>query len=340
MKLYTTVEAINAYLHYAQSIGLAEDALLSKAGITKCQCHSSHGYIDEAILTRLLLALEELGKEPLLGLRQAKQVQANTFDILGYVALNCDTLKQCMEKVILYEGAAGNLGYTQIIPVGSDILISWYCEINQPQAKRHTTESVVARWAAYARELVRLDESAKAVWFEHAAPDCHDDIKEYQQILQCPVYFDQPYSGIVVTSQQWHLPFPQANPALRAAFESNAQQILKKFQLLLVGSQGFTEQTRRVLRNMQRSELRFNKAEVAAQFGMSLRTLQRRLEKENSSYHMLVEEVRMERALELLHSTTLSTSEIALRLGYQEVRSFYRALKRVTGKTASEIRGA
>lgn len=71
---------------------------------------------------------------------------------------------------------------------------------------------------------------------------------------------------------------------------------------------------------------------VAKQFGLSGRTLQRRLADEGHSFDDLVDAARRSRALSLL-STRTSLAEIAFALGYADQSSFQRAFRRWTKTT-------
>lgn len=71
--------------------------------------------------------------------------------------------------------------------------------------------------------------------------------------------------------------------------------------------------------------------QVAAQIGVSARTLQRRLAAEQVSFQELLDGYRQEQAMELLREGRLSMGEVAYRLGYAEQSAFTRAFRRWTG---------
>ncbi len=73
---------------------------------------------------------------------------------------------------------------------------------------------------------------------------------------------------------------------------------------------------------------------------MCLRTLQRKLSEENTSYKELLDETRRELANQYLRQATLSVSEVTYLLGFSEPSNFSRAFKRWTGRTPSEFRAA
>ena len=64
---------------------------------------------------------------------------------------------------------------------------------------------------------------------------------------------------------------------------------------------------------------------------MSVRTLQRRLGEEGTSFAALVDEARHALSRELLGGTDLPLVEVASNLGFAEFATFSRAFKRWTG---------
>ena len=72
--------------------------------------------------------------------------------------------------------------------------------------------------------------------------------------------------------------------------------------------------------------------------GSSIRTLQRRLAEEGTSYSQLLEELRHDLALYLLRNPDLQASEISRELGYRDPAIFTRAFRRWTGQTPSQYR--
>ena len=80
--------------------------------------------------------------------------------------------------------------------------------------------------------------------------------------------------------------------------------------------------------------------DVADSLHMSLRTLQRKLSVENTSYKVLLDETRRELANQYLRQACLSVSEVTYLLEFSEPSNFARAFKRWTGRTPSDFRTA
>jgi len=82
----------------------------------------------------------------------------------------------------------------------------------------------------------------------------------------------------------------------------------------------------------------FSLENVAEEFGISTRTVQRNLAVENIKFNQVVKNVQKIMTLNYLESKELSIDEIAYLVGYTETSSFYRAFKGWTGKTVLQYK--
>lgn len=80
--------------------------------------------------------------------------------------------------------------------------------------------------------------------------------------------------------------------------------------------------------------------EVASQFGMSVRSLNRRFKAAtNQTPLQFLQEKRLDSAKDLLQTSNLSIAEIAFRVGYQDVSHFTQRFKALMATTPSDYRG-
>lgn len=77
--------------------------------------------------------------------------------------------------------------------------------------------------------------------------------------------------------------------------------------------------------------------DVAANFNVSTRSLQRKLKEENVTFQELADAVRKALAVEYVKKGDHPIKEISHMLGYNELSAFSRAFKRWTGKTPSHL---
>jgi len=79
--------------------------------------------------------------------------------------------------------------------------------------------------------------------------------------------------------------------------------------------------------------------QLATSAGLSRRTLQRQLAAEDTNFSDLLQEVRLETALQQFEKRTGSLDDVAAKLGYARQSTLTRAVRRWTGQTPSSLRG-
>lgn len=129
-----------------------------------------------------------------------------------------------------------------------------------------------------------------------------------------------------------------------APFLANGE-LLKYFQgkldclKLESGEQSYFEKTLAVFEaSAQPKELDMER--VSEQLSMSSRSLRRKLLIENLSFSDVQREAMVKIAAEFLDNPALTVEQVGERLGYRDIRSFYRAFKGWCGKTPSEYRAS
>lgn len=78
--------------------------------------------------------------------------------------------------------------------------------------------------------------------------------------------------------------------------------------------------------------------EIASEFSMQPRTLNRRLQAEGTTFRELINEARFEVARQLLKGTRMRIADVALTLGYANTSGFSHAFQRWSGAAPSEWR--
>jgi len=157
----------------------------------------------------------------------------------------------------------------------------------------------------------------------------------YEAAFGCPVKFKAKRDAIIFRSSDLDLPFVGYNAELLEMLTPQLDQQLARHRK----KQSCTEQVKWVLKRLlggPRPEI----SEVAKELGMSSRTLQRRITDEGSSYRQLLHDARHELARFYLKEPSLSVSEIAYLLSYEDPSSFFRAFHEWEGTTPSEWKTA
>ncbi|MCW3462023.1 AraC family transcriptional regulator [Chitinophaga nivalis] len=164
-----------------------------------------------------------------------------------------------------------------------------------------------------------------AVRLAYAVPD----VQEYERVFRCkPLKRAGEYS-LVFDSRYWDEPLLTANHQLQGLLLQKVSSLAAQ-----TGSQPATLQTRiynYLLANSYLGVASLN--DMAANFNLSPRSLQRKLREEGVKYQEIADAVRSSLALYYIASGNYPLKDISYMLGYNELSAFTRAFKRWTGST-------
>jgi AraC-like DNA-binding protein len=154
-----------------------------------------------------------------------------------------------------------------------------------------------------------------------------------QQLFGVDPEFDARETSVTFPRAALALPFPSADPTLRSVLAVRAQAALAALpQLTDVHGN---------VKNAVRAGLREGDASlpaVARALSMAPRTLQERLQDAGISFRRIVDESRMELALEYLERGELRVADIARSLGFESPSAFARWYRRSTGRAPATQR--
>jgi AraC-like DNA-binding protein len=154
----------------------------------------------------------------------------------------------------------------------------------------------------------------------------------YEKLFQCPILFDQDMVEMRFDTSLLKLKLKYADEETEGVCEERCRQLLDR-----LGSTGtITDQVRRII--YQSPCDRRDVETVASELCMSPRTLRRHLTKENTSFRLVLNEVRQALAIDYLCRTDLSIDEIAFLLGYSETSNFRHAFKQWVGESPTSYR--
>ena len=158
------------------------------------------------------------------------------------------------------------------------------------------------------------------------------NISDYQFLFLCPLKFNQQHCEIVF-DKKW----------LNAPIRCNYQDVKHYLKVPLsltnysFSTLGIIRQITDILSTCPYAQFP-SQQELAEQLGMSIRTIQRKLDIDNSSYMQIKDDIRHRKAIFYLEHTDKHFNEIAERCGFSELASFTRAFTRWTGCTPSKYK--
>jgi AraC-like DNA-binding protein len=156
-------------------------------------------------------------------------------------------------------------------------------------------------------------------------PNDISSVNEYERVLRCKPTRKKGEIVFHFDIKYWDEPIISANYELQKILLEKVSSIPKK------GLERFSERV--VQHLMANAYLGIRSLEdVATNFNMAPRSLQRRLQEENITFHQLADSVRKSLALHYIELGEHPIKAISNMLGYNELSAFSRAFKRWTGK--------
>jgi AraC-like DNA-binding protein len=163
-----------------------------------------------------------------------------------------------------------------------------------------------------------------------------DDTSEYRTFFGSDVRFGAAVDEVAFPTSIRQIPVVGADPYLNELLINYCDQALAA-RSTKRGSFGSS------VENVIALHLPHGKArigEIARKLGVSQRTLARRLSSEGLTFAGVLQRLKSDLAKRHLADETLSISEIAWLVGYQDVSAFTHAFKRWTGRAPRAIRQA
>ncbi|MCO6510866.1 MAG: AraC family transcriptional regulator [Aridibacter famidurans] len=195
---------------------------------------------------------------------------------------------------------------------------------------RLSNEATIASIASISREVCAEKFSALEVHFKHAAPPSTAAHEDY---FGCPVRFGSDRDALFVSREVLESPNRVADRGISRFFESHLENEISEMEEV----RELEEEVRDHISDTL-SEGVPSIGEVSKRFGMSDRTLQRRLSDRGHSFRELVDSARRMLAERLLRDSGFSLAEISFMTGFSDQSAFNRAFKRWAGRTPRSYR--
>lgn len=302
-------------------------ATMSKIGLGPAEYANPDTRLGFGDAMELLQASLESSGDPALGLHAGELIEPGDFDVLEYAAQSCTTLREAIGCVSRYVRLLSDVAEISLTESGETATLRFRIEAPVPPA---ANDFVIALFVMKARRDTAIEDLVAEVQFAHA-PTSY--LAEYARVFGTKITFAAPCNAIVMRRERLDAPMQRANPRVSAAFELQVRYLLEKLQ----GNRTMRGRVRElVFAELSRGNISMES--VARKLAMSVATLRRRLEEEDTRFSEIVESLREELARQYLREKVHATSEVAFLLGFADVISFHKAFKRWTGHTPTEFR--
>lgn len=317
-------------LNAAQHVGLDCQTLLKKVDIDPVLLSDPESRIESKKNTQLLHAAIDLSGDPLFAVQSGNAIKKFPESLYYMLVTSSKTLFDAASIAARYYNLQSEASSLMITEQEDKVFVNFSRTSFNNADPRCYVEFVFSTWMRSIKDNISPNAIPEKINFAGSKPD---DVSTYERYFKCPVYFGQQDNQLVWNKRIMSLP--------NINFNLNLRVILQRYATIQVSKLGkkddFIEKVKEVITNKLYSS-KFSLQSVSDELNIAPRTLQNRLQKVNKSFNILVDEVRKNIALNYLNDTSTSIRELALVLGFSQVKSFYRAFHRWTGLTPAEYR--
>lgn len=260
------------------------------------------------------------------------QLNLSAFGIVGYAALSSPTGRDALRIANQYIPIVSPLLDIQIIdgPELTEIQLELTYPLKE-SAGRAMFEVALASLYTMA-SFVLLDKLPKIrLEVNYPLAPYHNAFTKDKNI---EIYGDCPCTRIFIPTEVLNYPFPLAN---HLSFNMSVKQCDELMEQLPAMDRSLSTGIQRRLL-LPQGERPLTQEDVASELFMSVRTLHRLLQREQTSFREIVNETLTLRAKLLMDQNQLNITQIAQELGYSDAANFTRAFRNQTGTTPSEYR--
>ena len=312
-----------------QMDGIAHEQLLQDSGVSSKDLQTPEKLITHAQELRVFANALSCANDPALGLSLGLRMHVSAYGLLGYSMLASQTLRDALQLAFAHPALLGTYFQLSLQEDQGTARIVARGYRYAPELTVFNTELCLASMLTVIRDLLGEPIQPTELLLPYRQP-LHAQM--YYEKLGCPVEFAAPVCALAFDARLLERLLPLADPV---SCHNGLQQCLK-LESQLNSGHDLLELIRQYLTRHLRGDGSLDA--VAAYLNRSPRSLRRHLQELHTSYQQLLDEVRFEKARQMLQQTDLPIYLIAEQLGYSETASFRSAFVRWSGLTPSRYR--
>jgi AraC-like DNA-binding protein len=326
------VAALTGYFEVARRVGLDPVPLLRAIGLTPAMLANPEQMIPARSAIRLLDASAEESGCATFGLRMAGCRSLADLGMVSLLIAHQPTLRDALVVLGRFRHRINSTLVLNIEEHEGTVVLREDLTLNPPLLSRQASDlalGVLARACAF---VLGPQWRPECACFDYAEPG-PADLDVYRRLFRCRLAFDCEFNGIVLNAADMDRPNPRADPALAMHADALIGTVMEPAARTLVQE---VEQSILLLLPTGRVSIKAS----ASALGMNLRTLQRALEAEGTTFSRILARIRTQLASQHLANPRMRLTDIADLLGYSSLGAFTRWYTQSFGRPPSMARKA
>lgn len=316
---------------YASGKGIDAQDVFAATGLDVSLPDTQAARVSGDVFNRVWNEVASLSGDRDFGLHFAEGLQyVTTSHILFLVVMNCPTVGSALDALARYHNLMNDAHCPRIVEEQGHALLGWEIARKDVRFGRHADEALLCILNSV---FVRLTEGScrpVEVRFRHERPD---DVSEHERIFRAPLRFGQQESALVLAVADLDRHVHAADPGLLPTLEGYAQGLLHAMYL----PDTWSDNVMKSLSKMMTGRRPTIDA-VASELAVGVRSLQKRLKEEGTTFTELLDRARKDLVHALLEDPEVSFIDMAFLLGFSEQSAFNHAFRRWTGSTPKAFR--
>jgi AraC-like DNA-binding protein len=314
-------------LAYAAQRDLSPEMLCKLSGITPDELSDDKKRLNPKQVADVWLNAIHLSKDNCFGLHFGESLQLAALDIVGDIIKTSRTVSEALDIAVSIVPLITDAFRLAVIRDSETFSINFISSTDGWESIPHYVQILDLLMAFTIHEMDGLllkKISPKAIRY----PLPVADINEYERVMRCKPDTGANDCSIIFDNSYLAEPIITANYELQKILISKVSADDK----YVIGKQTLGARIHAYL--LKHSYLGMASLEdIASNFNLSTRTIQRKLKEEDINFQQIVDKVRMDLAINYLKAGDVPVKQICFLLGYNEISSFNRTFKRWTGVT-------
>ncbi len=314
-----------------KSYGHDPDAVFKEVGLDPSALHDANARYPVSRMIRLWTLAEAKTQDPCFGLVAASYWHPTTWHALGYSWLASKTLKEAFERLVRYSAIITDVAEMKFAEFPQNYRFTIASRSAQVIPSPATIDAGLATIVYMCRNNYGEDFAPLRVTFAHEDRGCFDRFADF---FRADLQYSAPENALYIGKDELTTPLATANVELARANDQVIVAYLAKFNRSAI----MLRVKDRLIAQLPSGNV--TEESVAEALNLSLRSLQRKLRDEGTTYKKVLDQTRRELAEKYIESSMLTLNEIAYLLGFAEPSSFSRSFKRWNGVSPSSYRDA
>jgi len=321
---------IHALIEALERSGISRERFLAGAPIDRALLERVGGRLSLASYDALVDRALELTGDPAFGLRMGGLVNPATYRLSMDLMAHASTIREGIESLERFYQLLTDKPFWRFVEDDRTGTIVLDAAKGDLAARRFRCELTIGNFYSMLTAFVP-GSSAEVVAFDYPAPPFRT---EYERLFKGAERFEQAFTGIVFRRELLDIPQVRHDTELYATIVSHAEKRISQ----LPGA-GFADRVRSHVLDAG-PQTHHDMPSIARALNVSVRTLNRRLAEEGTSFREVVNGALGAVAQRLFVEEARPIEDVAYAMGFSQPSAFHRAFKRWTGATPAAIRSA